>query len=109
MANETTEASDLDGTPLLMVSVRDVKVTIEKADYGFLIKAGVSPNWSLSNGKYVTAIKDGRRDYVARMICMCAKGQFLSYADGNPLNLKRSNLTVMEKRAVPTTFAREAA
>ena len=73
MANETTEASDLDGTPLLTVTVKDQTVTIEKADYDFLIKAGVSSNWSLSNCKYVTAIKDGRRDYIARMFCMCAR------------------------------------
>lgn len=103
---ETEYISDLDGTAIALVPVgkQDAICTIAKADHDFLIKSGVSPNWAVSNSKYVTAIRDGKRDYIARMVCMCRTGQFISYKDGDPLNLRRANLQVMEKRHVPVTF-----
>lgn len=100
-------ASDLDGTALVRVPVgtQDATCTIERADYDFLIKNGLSPHWGVSNGKYVSAIKNGKREYVARLMCMTSGGQSIRYKDGNPFNLRRSNLQVMEKRPAPMTFA----
>lgn len=104
---EIEYATDLDGTALVVVPVGTQEATckIERTDYDFLIKNGLSPHWGVSNGKYVSAIKDGSREYVARLMCVASDGQSIRYKDGNPFNLRRSNLQLMEKRVVPTAFA----
>lgn len=107
-------ASDLDGTELVLVPLAATgkEATIEKSDYEFLVKLGVGQNWSLSGNGYVGAHFDSSRDYVARILMGCRPDQRLSYADGDKLNLRRSNLKVRLHRRLATThqsYIREVA
>jgi len=79
----------------------DLKAEMWKEDFGFLIKLGLSPNWSSyknETGNYVTASAvdtPSNRVLVARVLMDAAEGQVVRYADGNPLNMRRENLRLV--------------
>jgi hypothetical protein len=53
----------------------------------------VSPRWTLSQaGKVMT----GKNKTLARLICEAGKGEQVKYADGDPTNLRRSNLVLTD-------------
>jgi hypothetical protein len=69
------------------------KVRLLEGDYEYLDSLGVGLPWKLFQG-YV-AVRNNNKDIsIARLITAAGKGQTVSYADGNPLNLKRANLVI---------------
>lgn len=80
-------------------------VEIWKDDYDFLVKLGLSPNWSSyrvgGNGYYVTASASdtpSHRVLVARVLMDANAGEIVRYVDGNPLNLRRENLRLVSHK-----------
>jgi len=81
-------------------------VEIWKDDYDFLInKLKLNPNWVTSNAEknnvLAFSITKSNRVSVARCLLDADVGQIVRYKDGNPLNLRRENLLLMDgdKRA----------
>lgn len=79
----------------------DLKAEMWRDDYDFLVKLGLSPNWSSYRnvtGNYVTASAvdtPSKHVLVARVLMDAGAGQVVRYADGNPLNLRRGNLRLV--------------
>jgi hypothetical protein len=77
--------------------------TIYADDYARIIEGGASSNWQLNyngsprnNRGYVKAELPGRDlRTVARLVMQTRYAQQVKYRDGNPLNLRRSNLVVV--------------
>lgn len=72
-------------------------------DYQELIALGLSANWSATKG-YVQcralAVDYGHSrgvPLVARVLLGAKPGQTVRYSDGNPKNLRRENLTLVDK------------
>lgn len=68
---------------------------INLEDYRWLMKAGSSGNWSKLSRGYVVAPSrkvDGNNVIVARVLLRLGEREFVSYKDGDPTNLRRSNL-----------------
>jgi hypothetical protein len=92
--------TDRDGTPLALVTLAGGEVaTIEKTDFDHLTRLGVSANWTLNQAgtghAYVRAYAPRRRGSlvtIARLLMRPGRDQAVRYADGDPLNLRRSNL-----------------
>lgn len=74
---------------------------IYRDDFDFLVKLGLSPNWSSYKnvtGNYVTASAvdtPSKHVLVARVLMDAGAGQVVRYADGNPLNMRRENLRLV--------------
>jgi hypothetical protein len=64
-------------------------------DYQQLIELGVSPNWQRCGGSVSAVTKKGNM-LVGRILADARAGQRVHYKDGNPLNLRRDNLSVRE-------------
>ncbi|RUP00120.1 hypothetical protein [Hyphomicrobium sp.] len=69
-----------------------------KEDLDSLEQYGVRPNWFLNNG-YVAVKLDGQVKYVHRLLAAIKNSGRLqfSFRDGNPLNLRRTNLESTSK------------
>lgn len=88
------------GDVVLVPLCRGELAQIDVKDFDALRAAGVSDQWTLnSNGKeglaYVRVWMDGagkNQATVARLILRPIAGSVVKYRDGNPLNLRRSNL-----------------
>lgn len=96
-----------DGQQLVHVALAntDLYATLYVKDYQRLTDAGFSPFWALTNtgGHFryvlVSARSPGNRRRsltVARLIAGAGKGQQVSYADGDRLNLRAENLVLVE-------------
>ena len=72
---------------------------IWEKDWNFLLKLGCPGNWNHINNNYVTACApkaSGNHVLVARVLLDAGPGESVIYRDGNPLNLRRENLTLVE-------------
>lgn len=80
-----------------------VAATIWKEDFDFLLKLGMSANWSKIGTSYVACNSGkakGNKLQVARVLMDAGSGECIRYLDGNPFNLRRENLVVIaSKRA----------
>lgn len=91
-----------EGGKLILVPLgRDTKAyaMIERGDYAFLVRLGLSPNWNLSAKGYPTAgatRATGGRVSVARVLMDAGPGQTVRYRDSNPRNLRRENLELVK-------------
>jgi hypothetical protein len=68
-----------------------------KDDYTFLIRLGLSPNWSFTN-QYVMAPcyrAPGRLIGVGRVLADATPGTYVRYRDRNKLNLRSENLELL--------------
>ncbi|MHB1058063.1 MAG: hypothetical protein ACYC0F_09300 [Rhodanobacter sp.] len=99
--------TDADGQQLVHIALAntDQRATLYAEDFQRLMDAGWPPYWSLTN-------TGGRFDYVlayarspmnrprsitlARLIAQAAKGQRITYADGDRTNLRRDNLLIVK-------------
>lgn len=73
----------------------EAEATIDFEDYQTLISLGVSPNWQ-QTGRSVTARTPKGNMLVGRILMDAKAGQRVQYEDGNPLNLRRGNLSLRE-------------
>ena len=76
------------------------EVAIWEDDYNFVRRLGLSGNWTklLNNHVIATAPKaSGNHVLVARVLLDAKAGQSVRYLDGNPLNLRRENLQLIER------------
>lgn len=101
----TTFSFDSAGNRLAHVALAgtDLRATLLAEDLERLLAAGLSPHWSFagSNGeaRYIVVYVCGpqgrkRATTIARLIAGAGKGQVVTYADGDRLNLRRDNLLV---------------
>ncbi len=111
--------TDAEGNPVVRVFLCDgTSAVADAADFDHLIALGVSPHWYPSGngqGRSYVCVSPPRgpvwpshnpRVNVARLIVApFNRGQVVKYADGNRLNLRRSNLVTA--RAVTGAKARE--
>ncbi len=71
-------------------------------DFEFLMQLGITANWTcMPVGNYVTCNSynnSGSKLQVARVLLDAGPGTSVRYVDGNPLNLRRENLTVVASR-----------
>jgi hypothetical protein len=78
---------------IVPLSNSNAKAKLYEKDYDYLHSLGVGLPWKLFQG-YV-AVRNNNKDIsIARLIKGAGKGQTVSYADSNPLNLKRANLVI---------------
>jgi hypothetical protein len=68
-------------------------VTLDAADYNALMAMEISPRWKLSQAGKVMV---GNNKTIARLITEAQRGQQVKYADGDPTNLRRSNLILTD-------------
>lgn len=73
----------------------EAEATIDFEDYQYLVSLGVSPNWQQS-GRSVSARTPKGNMLVGRILMDAKAGQRVQYKDGNPLNLKRDNLSIRD-------------
>jgi hypothetical protein len=80
---------------------------IEKSDWEFVRKLGLSGNWSAVpsgyGNPYVAASGSSknslrRKVLVARVLLDASTGTSVRFRDGNPLNLRRDNLLLVRSR-----------
>ncbi|MDQ0997025.1 hypothetical protein QFZ34_002207 [Phyllobacterium ifriqiyense] len=72
------------------------EAAINREDYDELLSLGVSPNWQICSSS-VASRGIGHKVLVARVLMDAKAGQRVRYTDGNPLNLRRSNLSLEDK------------
>lgn len=84
------------------------RATLYAEDYRRLMEAGWSPCWAMTStgGKFRYVLVWARNPKgnprsltVARLVAEVGKGQLVSYADGDRLNLRRDNLMVRKGTA----------
>ncbi len=82
-------------------------VVVEAADYERLCALGVGPLSLVPNGKGRTYVASRRgigrphpNEMLARWVVGACRGEVVTYIDGNPLNLRRSNLEVLRGEAL---------
>lgn len=101
---------DPDGNRLahLPLAHTSERATLYADDYERVVADGYSPCWSFASTggrqKYVLvnarSPNNAPRSFtVARLVAEAGKGQLVSYADGDRLNLRRENLLLHEGRA----------
>lgn len=71
----------------------EAKAMIDFEDYQYLISLGVSPNWQLCGGSVAAKIK-GQSLLIGRILMDTNAGERVRFIDGNPRNLRRSNMAV---------------
>lgn len=109
--------TDADGQQLAHVALANTgqRATLYAEDHAWLMGEGWSPYWSLTNtgGRhdYVLANARGPRNNprtvtVARLIAQAAKGQRVTYADGDHTNLRRDNLRIVKGGGLTKAHAR---
>lgn len=89
--------TDADGvTRYLMPLARPgIEVVIDIADLDAIAAAGISLQWSQGADGYPrVGIPGCGTQAIARLILGAQPGERACYRDGNPLNLRRSNLTI---------------
>jgi hypothetical protein len=94
MSNET-----LDIKLIPLGRKADQFAEIEQSDFDFLIKLGVSPRWNVDAKGHPTVSASrasGARVTVARVLMDAGPGQMVKHTDGNPRNLRRGNLQLVE-------------
>lgn len=104
--------TDADGVIRMRVELarHGTKVVIDTADLEAIAGAGISLNWSLGLDGYPRTYVSGIGPYaVARLILGAKPGERACYLDGNPLNLRRSNLTIARRRSAKSSAAALAA
>lgn len=72
-------------------------------DYQHLVELGLSPNWHLSGGNvcgYALKTNGYVKVPVARLLLRARAGEKIRYHDGNRLNLRRENLTLIDGYSV---------
>lgn len=72
---------------------------IERDDWMFLLKLGLSPNWYLSPSGHPTVAAHrakGGRVTVSRVLLDAGPRQTVRFVDGNPRNLRRENLQLCD-------------
>jgi hypothetical protein len=91
---EIRHTKETDQTLVIVpLSNSNAKVKLHEKDYDYLDSLGVGLPWKLFQG-YV-AVRNNNKDIsIARLITAAGKGQTVTYADGNPLNLTRANLVI---------------
>lgn len=75
-----------------------------KDDLDYLMRLGVGNRWIANpNQNYVLCFgnKPGKRIMVARLLLNAGPGNRVHYKDGNPLNLRRDNLS-LKRHSCPT-------
>lgn len=98
----TTKVVEKDGRELLLISLNkheDKIASLWKSDYDKLVgEIQLSPNWLTPPGKdHVLASSIGKTKVgVARVLMDAQPGTKVRYKDGNPLNLCRENLVLMD-------------
>ena len=96
------EEFELGDKPVIAVSLKSEpyapRAIVEKDDYSFLQRLGLSCTWTINNGYVQAPCKKvkGHSLYVARVLLDAMPGQTMRYRDKNPLNLTRSNLLLVE-------------
>jgi hypothetical protein len=74
--------------------VRSEKTAILlEADFDDLMSLGISPRWKLYHGQVICR-NNGRNITIARLIRHAAAGGRVDNRDGDPTNLRRSNLVL---------------
>jgi len=71
------------------------EVVLDKESMDFLLRIGLSSNWSANSGDIVTTsgrLSSNRHVCVARVITDAGPNVQVRYRDKNPLNLRLSNL-----------------
>lgn len=90
---DVTHLRDTDGSAIVKVSLinQDAKEAIlNEEDFNLLISMGVSPCWLLTSN---LVLARGRIS-IARLIVDAKPREKIKYIDGDPCNLRRSNLFV---------------
>jgi hypothetical protein len=99
--NKFLRTTDDDGTAVVSVPLGKApfkRATMLAEDFDFLMKLGLSPAWNLARG-YVTAtahLAPGGHIYVARVLLDASPGQSVQFIDGDPLNMRRANLKLVD-------------
>lgn len=98
------ELVDVEGRPLVVIHLNkagDKICSLWKSDYDFLIDdCGLNPNWLTNPDRdnvLATSITSTRVG-VARVLLDAKEGEVVKYRDGNPLNLKRENLLLVDAK-----------
>lgn len=108
--------TDADGQELAHIALAntDRRATLYAEDFQRLMDAGWSPHWSLTNTgwrfAYVLAhacnpMNRSRSITLARLIAQAAKGQRVTYADGDRTNLRRDNLRIVKGGGIAKAHA----
>jgi hypothetical protein len=87
---------DEDGeTQLISVPLTNIdrSAILWKDDFDLLMSLGVSPEWRL-NANLV--LPKGKQTPIARLVKDAKKGDKVRYLDGDPLNLKGTNLVIVQ-------------
>lgn len=82
----------------------DLCAVIWKEDFDFLIRLGITANWTKGGSNYVTCNSSkvpGNKLQVVRVLLNAGPGEKVRYLDGNSYNLRRENLIV-----VPSSYAK---
>src|SRR5689334_5240517 len=84
---------DEDGDPIVSVPLPNTskRVHLFQEDFISLIEMGLSPRWRVINGHVA---ESGSRLNVTRLVADVSKGEIVQLKDGDPFNLKRSNLII---------------
>ena len=96
-----------DGTRIVHVPLANgLRATVDAADFDRLMRLGLRPTWVFNdNGRgchfvrsrFPLGIGTPNNIQVARAIMAPPPGCVVKYSDGNPLNLRRNNLWVVER------------
>ena len=78
---------------IVPLSNSPLKVRLFERDYEYLEGLGAGLPWKLFQG-YIAVRNNDKDISIARLLTLAAKGQKVSYADCNPLNLSRPNLVI---------------
>ncbi len=92
---EIDHFTDNNGDQLVRVPLikSDLKATLLEEDFNDLMALGISAKWKLCHGQVITR-NSHREVSIARLIRHAKASQRVIRRDGDPLNLKRSNLII---------------
>ncbi|MES0197180.1 hypothetical protein [Mesorhizobium sp. M0011] len=72
------------------------EAVLDLPDYNELVALKLYPNWSILGGSVSARGPYGLRLIVARVLADAKAGQIVEYLDGDPLNLRRDNLSIRD-------------